>query len=101
MITELHSSGLIDIYTYNHEWHYIMPHTHNNTNSFISGICITCTYIAITDQAPSHMILASVHNSTPMKELLSGAQSFVGSCLATKVFTGNLPAMERGWVIIK
>ena len=26
---------------------------------------------------------------------------FVGSCLATKVFTGNLPAMGRGWVIIK
>ena len=25
----------------------------------------------------------------------------VGSCLATKVFIGNLPAMERGWVIIK
>ena len=26
---------------------------------------------------------------------------FVGSCLATKVFTANLPAMGRGWVIIK
>ena len=26
---------------------------------------------------------------------------FVGSCLATKVFIGNLPAMGRGWVIIK
>ena len=25
----------------------------------------------------------------------------VGSCLATKVFIGNLPAMGRGWVIIK
>ena len=24
----------------------------------------------------------------------------VGSCLATKVFIGNLPAMGRGWVII-
>ena len=24
---------------------------------------------------------------------------FVGSCLATKVFIGNLPAMGRGWVI--
>ena len=27
--------------------------------------------------------------------------AFVGSCLATKVFIGNLPAMGRGWVIIK
>ena len=26
---------------------------------------------------------------------------FVGSCPATKVFIGNLPAMGRGWVIIK
>ena len=26
---------------------------------------------------------------------------FVGSCLATKVFIGNLPAIGRGWVIIK
>ena len=26
---------------------------------------------------------------------------FVGSCLATKVFIGNLPATRRGWVIIK
>ena len=26
---------------------------------------------------------------------------FVGSCLATKVFIGNLPAMGREWVIIK
>ena len=26
---------------------------------------------------------------------------FVGSCLATKVFIGNLPATGRGWVIIK
>ena len=26
---------------------------------------------------------------------------FVGSCLATKVFIGNLPAMGRDWVIIK
>ena len=26
---------------------------------------------------------------------------FVGSCLATKVFIGNLQAMGRGWVIIK
>ena len=26
---------------------------------------------------------------------------FGGSCLATKVFIGNLPAMGRGWVIIK
>ena len=26
---------------------------------------------------------------------------FVGSCLATKVFIGNLPAMRWGWVIIK
>ena len=26
---------------------------------------------------------------------------FVGSCLAIKVFIGNLPAMGRGWVIIK
>ena len=26
---------------------------------------------------------------------------FVGSCLANKVFTVNLPAMGRGWVIIK
>ena len=25
----------------------------------------------------------------------------VGSCLATKVFIDNLPAMGRGWVIIK
>ena len=25
----------------------------------------------------------------------------VGSCLATKVFIGNLPAMGRDWVIIK
>ena len=25
----------------------------------------------------------------------------VGSCLATKVFIGNLSAMERGWVVIK
>ena len=25
----------------------------------------------------------------------------VSSCLATKVFIGNLPAMGRGWVIIK
>ena len=25
---------------------------------------------------------------------------FVGSCLATKVFIGNLPAMGRRWVII-
>ena len=27
--------------------------------------------------------------------------TFVGSCLATKVFIGNLLAMGRGWVIIK
>ena len=26
---------------------------------------------------------------------------FVGSCLATKVFIGNLLATRRGWVIIK
>ena len=26
---------------------------------------------------------------------------FVGSYLATKVFIGNLPAMGRGWAIIK
>ena len=26
---------------------------------------------------------------------------FVGSYLATEVFTGNLTAMGRGWVIIK
>ena len=26
---------------------------------------------------------------------------FVGSCLATKVCIGNMPAMGRGWVIIK
>ena len=26
---------------------------------------------------------------------------FVGSCLATKVFMGNLPTMGGGWVIIK
>ena len=26
---------------------------------------------------------------------------FVGSCLATKIFIGNLPAMGRGCVIIK
>ena len=26
---------------------------------------------------------------------------FVGSCLATKVFIGNLPGMGRDWVIIK
>ena len=26
---------------------------------------------------------------------------FVGSCLATKVFIGNLPATGRGWVITK
>ena len=25
----------------------------------------------------------------------------VGSCLATKVFVDDLPAMGRGWVIIK
>ena len=25
----------------------------------------------------------------------------VGSCLATKVFIGNLPVTGRGWVIIK
>ena len=25
---------------------------------------------------------------------------FIGSCLATKVFIGNLPAMGWGWVII-
>ena len=25
---------------------------------------------------------------------------FVGSCLATKIFIGNLPAMGRGWVIV-
>ena len=25
----------------------------------------------------------------------------VGSCLATKVFIGNFPAMGRGWVVIK
>ena len=29
------------------------------------------------------------------------AYIFVGSCLATKVFIGNLPAMGMGWVIIK
>ena len=28
-------------------------------------------------------------------------QMLVGSCLATKAFIGNLPAMGRGWVIIK
>ena len=27
--------------------------------------------------------------------------TFVGSCLATKVFVGDLPAMGRGWVIMK
>ena len=26
---------------------------------------------------------------------------FVGSCLATKVFIGNLPAMGREWVTIE
>ena len=26
---------------------------------------------------------------------------FVSSCLATKVFVGNLLAMGKGWVIIK
>ena len=26
---------------------------------------------------------------------------FIGSCLATKVFIGNLLATGRGWVIIK
>ena len=26
---------------------------------------------------------------------------FVGSCLVTKVFRGNLPATGRGWIIIK
>ena len=26
---------------------------------------------------------------------------FVGSCLVTKAFIGNLPVMGRGWVVIK
>ena len=35
------------------------------------------------------------------KKATSNVQQFVGSCLATKVFIGNLTAMGRGWVIIK
>ena len=38
----------------------------------------------------------SLHASVPMYTLY-----IVGSCLATKVFIGNLLAMGRGWVIIK
>ena len=41
------------------------------------------------------MLGSSVHVSS------STMYIFVGSCLATKVFIGNLPTTGRGWVIIK
>ena len=39
------------------------------------------------------------HDHVPSSYIV--ATMLVGSCLANKVFIGNLPAMGRGWVIIK
>ena len=43
------------------------------------------------------------HACTVLYEVVCAYDSvytFVGSCLAPKVFIGNLPAMGRGWVNI-
>ena len=47
-----------------------------------------------------HITLIVLFHKVNMS-LCSACGVFVGSCLATKVFIGNLPAMGRGWVIIK
>ena len=49
------------------------------------------------------MVPAALYSSlTPrLKKGYEAILYFVGSCLATKVFIGNFPAMGRGWVIIK
>ena len=57
--------------------------------------CDMASYVAIGMHIQMEMGVTScecVYNSIYV---------FVGSCLATKVFIGNLPAMRRGWVIIK
>ena len=55
---------------------------------FVHGVCVqVCAYICLVYCEYEH---ASVC-----------VRMLVGSCLATKVFIGNLPAMGRGWVIIK
>ena len=41
------------------------------------------------------------HAAHAPQQFVTAACAFVGSCLATKVFIDNLPAMGRGWVIIK
>ena len=48
-----------------------------------------------------HAVCISKINKGRMVISISYLQDFVGSCLATKFFIGNLPAMGRGWVIIK
>ena len=46
-------------------------------------------------------IISSVYNHCMHISCVHSVCTFVGSCLATEVFIGNLLAMGRGWVIIK
>ena len=49
--------------------------------------------------------LKNIHVGTCISDVFTcymhNVYVLVGSCLATKVFIGNLPSMGRGWVIIK
>ena len=54
--------------------------------------CVHVYYVS--SSLDQQQLYASVH-------IKVCACMFVGSCLATKVFIGNLPAMGRGWVIIE
>ena len=52
----------------------------------------------LSSQAPPKRYYTYDYSSST---ILDTVYAFVGSCLATKVFIGNLPAMGRGWVIIR
>ena len=49
------------------------------------------------------LIAINMHydNTKVYVQVIQYAYLLVRSCLAIKVFIGNLPAMGRGWVIIK
>ena len=68
----------------------------NNVTSFLN----TCTCYIKFDH--TYKLNLCTHKLVRIiKVLLYVVFIFVGSCLATKVFIGNLPAMGRGWIIIK
>ena len=79
----------------------------NHTSCFVANL-VEIHWLIATEATslpqPHICIQITVHNTlshTYSTHTLTQTHTFVGSCLATKVFIGNLPAMGRGWVIIK